>query len=205
MMGGLMIWGLNPGPALFVEQKDFVWGLIASMYVSNIVAVVLVLTTVPIFAALMRVPKLFSLFTVRRARRAAGEIRGRLDPLIKARMNAVDVGEPTAGEDILATLLAVEDPETGTRFSYEELCEEVATLMLAGHETSSSTLAWALYLLAKAPDIQERALAEFCKHGHAMTPENVSRSRNKPNARTCKTCNRLKTAAYRAREKGLAR
>src|SRR5689334_20390769 len=56
MMGGLMIWGLNPGPMLFIEQKDFVWGLIASMYVGNIVAVVLVLATVPIFAALMRVP-----------------------------------------------------------------------------------------------------------------------------------------------------
>jgi putative tricarboxylic transport membrane protein len=56
MMGGLMIWGLNPGPMLFIEQKDFVWGLIASMYVGNIVAVILVLLTVPIFAALMRVP-----------------------------------------------------------------------------------------------------------------------------------------------------
>jgi putative tricarboxylic transport membrane protein len=56
MMGGLMIWGLNPGPMLFVDQKDFVWGLIASMYLGNIVAVVLVLATVPIFAALMRVP-----------------------------------------------------------------------------------------------------------------------------------------------------
>ena len=56
MMGGLMIWGLNPGPTLFLEQKDFVWGLIASMYLGNIVAVVLVLLTVPIFAALMRVP-----------------------------------------------------------------------------------------------------------------------------------------------------
>lgn len=56
MMGGLMIWGLNPGPMLFVEQPDFVWGLIASMYLGNIVAVILVLCTVPIFAALMRVP-----------------------------------------------------------------------------------------------------------------------------------------------------
>jgi TctA family transporter len=56
MMGGLMIWGLNPGPMLFVEQKDFVWGLIASMYLGNIVAVILVLVTVPIFTALMRVP-----------------------------------------------------------------------------------------------------------------------------------------------------
>lgn len=56
MMGGLMIWGLNPGPMLFVEKPEFVWGLIASMYMGNIVAVVLVLLTVPIFAALMRVP-----------------------------------------------------------------------------------------------------------------------------------------------------
>ena len=56
MMGGLMIWGLNPGPMLFIEQKDFVWGLIASMYLGNIVAVILVLATVPIFAALMRLP-----------------------------------------------------------------------------------------------------------------------------------------------------
>src|SRR6516162_6216906 len=56
MMGGLMIWGLNPGPMLFIEQKEFVWGLIASMYLGNIVAVILVLLTVPIFAALMRIP-----------------------------------------------------------------------------------------------------------------------------------------------------
>jgi TctA family transporter len=41
---------------LFIEQKDFVWGLIASMYLSNVVALVLVLLTVPMFAALMRIP-----------------------------------------------------------------------------------------------------------------------------------------------------
>jgi putative tricarboxylic transport membrane protein len=56
MMGGLMIWGLSPGPMLFVEQKSFVWGLIASMYVANVVAVVLVLFTVPLFAAILRIP-----------------------------------------------------------------------------------------------------------------------------------------------------
>jgi TctA family transporter len=56
MMGGLMIWGLNPGPMLFVERPDFVWGLIASMYIGNVVAVVLVLTTVPLFAAILRIP-----------------------------------------------------------------------------------------------------------------------------------------------------
>ncbi len=56
MMGGLMIWGLHPGPMLFVEQQSFVWGLIASMYVANVVAVVLVLFTVPMFAAILRIP-----------------------------------------------------------------------------------------------------------------------------------------------------
>ena len=56
LLGGLMVWGLNPGPLLFVEHKDFVWGLIASMYLGNVVGLVLVLTTVPVFAAVLRVP-----------------------------------------------------------------------------------------------------------------------------------------------------
>ncbi|WP_020184376.1 tripartite tricarboxylate transporter permease [Methylopila sp. 73B] len=56
LLGGLLIWGLQPGPLLFVEQKDFVWGLIASMYMGNVVGLVIVLTCVPLFAAILRVP-----------------------------------------------------------------------------------------------------------------------------------------------------
>ena len=56
LLGGLMIWGLQPGPMLFIEQKDFVWGLIASMYIGNIVGLIVVLTTVPWWAAILRVP-----------------------------------------------------------------------------------------------------------------------------------------------------
>jgi putative tricarboxylic transport membrane protein len=56
LLGGLLIWGLQPGPMLFVEQKDFVWGLIASMYLGNIVGLLVVLTTVPWWAALLRIP-----------------------------------------------------------------------------------------------------------------------------------------------------
>ncbi len=56
LLGGLLIWGLQPGPLLFVEQKDFVWGLIASMYLGNIVGLIIVLTMVPVFAAILRVP-----------------------------------------------------------------------------------------------------------------------------------------------------
>ena len=56
LLGGLLIWGLQPGPLLFVEQKDFVWGLIASMYLGNLAGLVVVLTTVPLFAAILRIP-----------------------------------------------------------------------------------------------------------------------------------------------------
>src|SRR5919198_674298 len=56
LLGGLLIWGLQPGPLLFVEQKEFVWGLIASMYLGNIVGLLVVLTCVPLFAAILRVP-----------------------------------------------------------------------------------------------------------------------------------------------------
>jgi putative tricarboxylic transport membrane protein len=56
LLGGLLIWGLQPGPLLFVEKADFVWGLIASMYLGNIVGLIVVLTCVPLFAAILRVP-----------------------------------------------------------------------------------------------------------------------------------------------------
>jgi putative tricarboxylic transport membrane protein len=56
LLGGLLIWGLQPGPLLFVEKKEFVWGLIASMYLGNIVGLIIVLTTVPWWAAILRIP-----------------------------------------------------------------------------------------------------------------------------------------------------
>jgi putative tricarboxylic transport membrane protein len=56
LLGGLLIWGLQPGPMLFVEQKEFVWGLIASMYLGNLVGLILVLTCVPLLAAILRIP-----------------------------------------------------------------------------------------------------------------------------------------------------
>ncbi|MEO8180125.1 MAG: tripartite tricarboxylate transporter permease [Deltaproteobacteria bacterium] len=56
LLGGLLMWGLQPGPLLFVEQKDFVWGLIASMYLGNIAGLIVVLTTVPWWARVLRIP-----------------------------------------------------------------------------------------------------------------------------------------------------
>jgi putative tricarboxylic transport membrane protein len=56
LLGGLLIWGLQPGPLLFVEQKDFVWGTIAAMYLGNVAGLIVVLTTVPLFASILRIP-----------------------------------------------------------------------------------------------------------------------------------------------------
>src|ERR1700675_1939784 len=56
MLGGLIIWGLQPGPLLFKEQPEFVWGLIASMSTGNVIGVLMVLAFVPLFAAILRVP-----------------------------------------------------------------------------------------------------------------------------------------------------
>ncbi|MEK7370395.1 MAG: tripartite tricarboxylate transporter permease, partial [candidate division NC10 bacterium] len=56
MLGGLIIWGLQPGPMLFKERPDFVWGLIASMYTGNVIGIVMVLLFVPFFAAILRIP-----------------------------------------------------------------------------------------------------------------------------------------------------
>src|SRR5581483_4626962 len=56
MLGGLIIWGLQPGPMLFKERPEFVWGLIASMYTGNVIGVAMVLAFVPLFAAILRIP-----------------------------------------------------------------------------------------------------------------------------------------------------
>jgi len=56
MMGAMMMWGLRPGPLLFVQHQDFIWGIIASMYIGNVMLLILNLPLVPLFASMLRVP-----------------------------------------------------------------------------------------------------------------------------------------------------
>ena len=92
--------------------------------------------------------------------RAVGVIRGALKASLDRRLVQLREGEPAPQNDIAAGLIAQSDPLTGQSLSDSELLDEVATLFLAGHETSASALAWSLYLLATHPDIQDRVLAE---------------------------------------------
>ncbi|HEX7125879.1 MAG TPA: tripartite tricarboxylate transporter permease [Thermodesulfobacteriota bacterium] len=56
LLGGLIMWGLQPGPLLFVKNPDFVWGLIASMWIGNAVLLVLNVAFIPIFVRALKVP-----------------------------------------------------------------------------------------------------------------------------------------------------
>ncbi|MFT7439645.1 MAG: putative tricarboxylic transport membrane protein, partial [Sulfitobacter sp.] len=56
LLGGMVIWGLTPGPRLFTDQPEFVWGLIGSFYVSNFFALVINLSFIPLFIWMLRMP-----------------------------------------------------------------------------------------------------------------------------------------------------
>lgn len=56
LLGGMVIWGLEPGPLLFVEQREFVWGLIASLYIANVFALIINVAFIPAFVKVLRLP-----------------------------------------------------------------------------------------------------------------------------------------------------
>ncbi|MGR3495884.1 cytochrome P450 [Citreimonas sp.] len=95
----------------------------------------------------------------RRATRAsAARIRALIAGMTARRQAQIDAG--TAPDDLATKIMTTRDPETGARFSESEMVDQVAIFFLAGHETSASALAWALYLLARAPEWQDRVAAE---------------------------------------------
>jgi unspecific monooxygenase len=80
-----------------------------------------------------------------------------MDEIIAARLRAPAQGKP---RDLFDMLLAARDPETGEAFSRAQLRDQMATMIVAGHETTALTLFWALYLLASSPADQERVANE---------------------------------------------
>jgi putative tricarboxylic transport membrane protein len=56
LLAGMVIWGLQPGPLLFSNQPDFVWPLIGSFYVSNVIALAVNLACIPMFLWVLRMP-----------------------------------------------------------------------------------------------------------------------------------------------------
>lgn len=56
MLGGLMMWGLRPGPMLFEKNPEFVWGLIASQYIANVLLLIMSTAFIPLFVRALRIP-----------------------------------------------------------------------------------------------------------------------------------------------------
>jgi unspecific monooxygenase len=65
-----------------------------------------------------------------------------------------------APRDLFDLMVAARDPETGEAFDDDNLIDQVATMILAGHETTATALFWSLYLLAQAPTVQDEVARE---------------------------------------------
>ncbi len=90
-----------------------------------------------------------------KGRRAARDLKAAAADAI-ARRRASGAHRP----DLLGLLLAARDPETGRGLSDLELRDNVVTFIGAGHETTALALTYALYLIANAPDVQDRLAEE---------------------------------------------
>ena len=112
-------------------------------------------------AAFLPLPRWFPRLHRRKTVSSAKRIRTLITQMTEARAKQISEGE--APSDLATKIMTMADPETGKTFSTEEMVDQVAIFFLAGHETSASALAWALYLLALYPETQDRVAAEAAK------------------------------------------
>ena len=80
--------------------------------------------------------------------------------MLIAERRAAGKNEGAPPNDLFDLMGAARDPETGVAFTDEQLGDQVATMILAGHETTATALFWSLYLLALDPAVQEELAAE---------------------------------------------
>lgn len=108
--------------------------------------------------ALLPLPRWMPRLFRKDTRASAARIRALITDLTRERMAQINAG--SAPDDLATKIMTQADPETGERFDTEEMVDQVAIFFLAGHETSASALAWALYLMATHPEWQERLAEE---------------------------------------------
>ena len=125
--------------------------------------------------ALLPLPRWFPRLHRRATHRTARHIRTLIMELTSARMAQIRADE--APDDLATKIMTTADPETGETFSTEEMVDQVAIFFLAGHETSASALAWALYLLAIHPEWQDRVAQEAEVLGDDIGFSDLSRLR----------------------------
>ncbi|MDZ4093428.1 MAG: cytochrome P450 [Paracoccaceae bacterium] len=124
-------------------------------------------------AAFLPLPRWFPRFHRGQTNISARAIRGLITRLTEAR--AAQIAAGTAPDDLATKIMVTADPVTGQRFETGEMVDQVAIFFLAGHETSASALAWALYLLATHPDAQDRVATEAMALGDDVDFSAMSR------------------------------
>ncbi|MCY1015654.1 cytochrome P450 [Pyxidicoccus sp. MSG2] len=94
---------------------------------------------------------------------------GTLDRVVRA---IIERRRREGGEhhDLLQMLMDARDEDTGERMSDTQLRDEVMTLLLAGHETTASALAWTVMLLSQNPDVRGKLEAELARELSGRTP-----------------------------------
>ncbi|GAA6178676.1 cytochrome P450 [Shimia sp. NS0008-38b] len=108
--------------------------------------------------AFFPLPRWFPRFFRKDTKRTAVSIRKLITQLTAERMAAIASG--MAPDDLATKIMTTVDPESGKSFDANEMVDQVAIFFLAGHETSASALAWALYLCALYPEWQEKISQE---------------------------------------------
>ncbi len=119
-------------------------------------------------AALLPLPRWLPRFHSKKTKETARTIRNLIGQLTQ--MRADEIANDTAPDDLATKIMTTPDPETGEVFDTEEMTDQVAIFFLAGHETSAAALAWALYLLARYPEWQEKLAEEAMA---AFEPEKI--------------------------------
>lgn len=109
-------------------------------------------------AAFVPLPRWMPRFFRRDTRRSAAHIRKLITELTAARQ--AEIAKGTAPDDLATKIMTTPDPVSGETFETQQMVDQVAIFFLAGHETSASALAWALYLMAMHPEWQEKVAAE---------------------------------------------
>jgi cytochrome P450 len=119
-------------------------------------------------------------FSRRLGRRAAGLRRAAMSGIDELIVRLVDERRAAAdtGEDVLCWLIAARDDETGATMTDSDLRDEVLTLLLAGHETTTNALCWSYHLLAGHPAAAaalHAELDEVLDGGRAPTVDDLPR------------------------------
>jgi cytochrome P450 len=84
--------------------------------------------------------------------------------------------DPDRDAPLVRALIEARDPDTRRQLTDDEICHELVLFMLAGHDTTSTTLCYALWALGRNPDIEERVYDEVAALGtRTLTPEDVPR------------------------------